>query len=83
VGSNPIDGTRSTQTLVGDHLEQASIAAGGSWLVGMAAPAPSRSQKVSLQEARSSICLLITTVVLSKMKNIACCFPTIRTVGFT
>ena len=64
MGSNPIDATRSTQTLVGDHLEQASIAAGGSWLVGMAAPAPSRSQKVSLQEARSSICLLISTVVL-------------------
>jgi Putative transposase of IS4/5 family (DUF4096) len=52
---------------VADHLGQATTAPGGSGLVGMAASAPSRSQKVPLQEESSSTCLLITTVVLQRL----------------
>jgi len=47
-----------------DGLGQATTALRSFGLVGMAALAPSRSQKVSLQEASGWRCPLITTVVL-------------------
>jgi hypothetical protein len=50
-----------------DGLGQATTALRSFGLVGMAALAPSRSQKVSLQEASGWRCLLITTVVLGRV----------------